>query len=402
MALPADVIGNILIYACESPKDAAARRWCLNKAWLEAHGAPALWRTLIISSAPCSRAHCTCSAWQRAPPQLRRAVERHTRRVEVRDSRADQQPYAPYNRRYNLGDGLAGQHFARLDEVLLAVSSTNTDQFYVDDEAALRPLFGARYLEVCLNDRVEGNNMESFLWGGNTYALLRNFTQLRCLQLDDWGTTVLLEPDYDEYKRGLVASGGEPAAIVRRYTYLDREPARQLTQLSLLEGEAFMVPGKVPANFFPHMEYIELDLGGTRTHSVPLLFAGVAAACPSLKLLFVRFCEDDTNSWERPENYSVFAHAPPSLTAVIMSLDELRLPEATSLRSSNSTASSLVSLISGHLPAGVHIHLIAHSVVDDRLLPKAPWRGTHPELPMNLDDPALAQDTFTYWGTPPS
>ena len=163
-----------------------------------------------------------------------------------------------------------------------------------------------------------------------------------------------------------------------------------------------MVPGKVPANFFPHMEYIELDLGGTPTHSVPLFFAGVAAACPSLKLLFVRFCEDDTNSWERPENYSVFAHAPPSLTALIMSLDELRLPEATSLRSSNSTASSLVSLISGHLPAGVHIHLIAHSVVDDRLLPKAPWRGTHPELPMNLDDAALAQDTFTFWGTPPS
>ena len=26
MALPADVIGNILVYACESPKDAAARQ----------------------------------------------------------------------------------------------------------------------------------------------------------------------------------------------------------------------------------------------------------------------------------------------------------------------------------------------------------------------------------------
>ena len=42
MALPADVIGNILAYACESPKDAAARRWCLCRAWLEAHGARAL------------------------------------------------------------------------------------------------------------------------------------------------------------------------------------------------------------------------------------------------------------------------------------------------------------------------------------------------------------------------
>ena len=288
MALPADVIGNILVFACESPKDAAARRWCLSRAWLEAHGAPALWRTLVISSAPFSRAHCTCSAWERAPPQLRRAVERHTCRVEVRDSRADQQPrWAPYNRRYNLGRGLAGQHFARLDELVLSVSSTNTAQTYVDDEAALRPLFGARCLEFCLDDRVEGNNTESFLWGGNAYALLRNFTQLRCLQLDDWGTTVLLGPDSNQ--RGLVASGGEPADIVRSFTYLDREPARRLTQLSFLDGEAFMVPGKNPANFFPHMEYIDLDLGGTPTRSVPSLFAGVAAACPSLRLLFFKF-----------------------------------------------------------------------------------------------------------------
>ena len=404
MALPADVIGNILVYACESPKDAAARRWCLSRAWLEAHGAPALWRTLIISSAPFSRAHCTCSAWERAPPQLRRAVERHTRAVQVMDARGDQQTYHVWNARYNLGRGLAGQRFARLEEVYLNVNSTNTAQSYAEDEAALRPLFGARCLDFELNGRSEGENTESFLYGGNAYALLRNFTQLRCLQIDQLPPTLFLEPDSGEYHRqhGLVAAGGEPAAIVERFTYLDREPARRLTQLSFLDGEAFMVPGKNPANFFPHMEYIDLDLGGTPTRSVPLLFAGVAAVCPSLRLLFVRFCEDDTNSWERPENYSVFAHAPPSLTALIMSLDELRLPEATSLRSSNSTASSLVSLISGHLPAGVHIHLIAHSVVDDRLLPKAPWRGTHPELPMNLDDPALAQDTFTYWGTPPS
>ena len=155
-----------------------------------------------------------------------------------------------------------------------------------------------------------------------------------------------------------------------------------------------MVPGKVPANSFPHMEYIDLDVAGKPTHSVPLLFSEVAAACPSLRVLFVRFCEDDTNSWEQPENYSVFARVPPSLTALIVSMDELPAPCPTS--------SSLVSLISGHLPAGVHIHLIAHNVVDDGLLPKAPWRGTHPELPMNLDDAALAQDTFTFWGTPPS
>ena len=400
MALPADVIGNILVYACESPKDAAARRWCLNKAWLEAHGAPALWSTLVITSVPFAGAHCTCSAWERAPTQLRRAVERHTRSVQVMDARGDQQTYHVWNARYNLGRGLAGQRFAHLEEVYLNVNSTNTAQSYAEDEAALRPLFGARCLDFELNGRSEGENTESFLYGGNAYALLRNFTQLRCLQIDQLPPTLFLEPDSGEYHRqhGLVAAGGEPAGIVERFTYLDREPARRLTQLAWLDAEAFLVPGKVPASFFPHMEYIDLDLGGTPTRSVPSLFAGVAAVCPSLRLLFFKFCEDDTDSWEQPENYSVFAHAPPSLTALIISLDELRLPEATSLRASNSTASSLVSLISGHLPAGVHIHLIAHSVVDDRLLPKAPWRGTHPELPMNLDDPALAQDTFTFWG----
>ena len=201
MALPADAIGNILVYACESPKDAAARRWCLSKAWLEAHGAPALWRTLIISSAPFSRAHCTCSAWERAPPQLRRAVERHTRRVEVMDARGDRQTYHVWNAHYNLGRGLAGQRFAHLEEVCLKVYSTNTAQSYVEDEAALRPLFGARCLELCLDDRVHENDTSSFLWGGNAYFILRNFTQLRCLQIDDWGTTVLLEPDSGGYRR---------------------------------------------------------------------------------------------------------------------------------------------------------------------------------------------------------
>ena len=74
MSLPTDVIGNILVFACESPKDAAARRWCLSRAWLEAHGAPALWRTLTLSTLPTDSAHCIMSAWVRAPQRLRRAV----------------------------------------------------------------------------------------------------------------------------------------------------------------------------------------------------------------------------------------------------------------------------------------------------------------------------------------
>jgi len=75
MALPADVIGNILVYACESPKDAAARRWCPSKAWLEAYEAPALWRTLTLSTLPTNGAHGTLSAWARAPQRLRRSLD---------------------------------------------------------------------------------------------------------------------------------------------------------------------------------------------------------------------------------------------------------------------------------------------------------------------------------------
>ena len=149
MALPTDVIGNILIYACERPRDAAARRWCPSKAWLEAYEAPALWRTLTLSTLPTARAHCAMSAWARAPQRLRRAVERHTREVVVKDATADGwREKTPYS----FGRGLEGQQFSRLHMVTLDVYNMTTQQSIEEDEAALRPLFGAECVSFDISD----------------------------------------------------------------------------------------------------------------------------------------------------------------------------------------------------------------------------------------------------------
>ena len=385
MALPADVIGKILVYACESPKDAAARRWCLSKAWLEAHGARALWRTLTLSTLPVGDAHCVMSAWARAPQQLRRAVERHTREVFVKDSRgvlSKHSMHAPYN----FGRGLAGQQFARLHTVRLEVFSTNTTQSYEDDEAALRPLFDAECLDL---GELVAHGSSAFLCGESSYKLLRNFTQLRRLWIVSGpAPTLFVKPDTTSFWRALVALDGVPADRAERLSYLHRERARRLTELRTLCVEDFLED--VPANFFPHLVHIELEGCELSMPSLATAFAVVGAACPSLRVLSLTIADSVGLGWERPENYSVFAHAPPSLTALVLSMDKVPTPYTRS--------SLLVSLISSHLPTGVHIHLIDNNVVDDGLLPKGPWEGTHPPFPMNLDDAALAQDTFTFWG----
>ena len=389
MALPTDVIGNILVYACESPRDAAARRWCPSKAWLEAYEAPALWRTLTLSTLPVGDAHCVMSAWARAPQQLRRAVERHTREVFVKDSRgvlSKHSMHAPYN----FGRGLAGQQFARLQTVRLEVFSTNTTQSYEDDEAALRPLFDAECLDL---GELVAHGSSAFLCGESSYKLLRNFTQLRRLWIVSGpAPTLFVKPDTTSLWRALVALDGVPADRAERLSYLHRERARRLTELRTLPVEVFLED--VPANFFPHMVHIQLEGYELSMPSLATAFAVVGAACPSLRVLSLTIADSVGQGWEREENYSVFAHAPPSLTALVLSMDKVPTPYTRS--------SLLVSLISGHLPAGVHIHLIDNNVVDDGLLPKGPWEGTRPPFPVNCDDAALAQDTFTFWGTPSS
>ena len=55
------VLARILEYA-NSPKETAQRHWCLSKAWLRAHDAPALWRTLKITALPTDNQQSTASS----------------------------------------------------------------------------------------------------------------------------------------------------------------------------------------------------------------------------------------------------------------------------------------------------------------------------------------------------
>ena len=67
-----DILARVLEYA-NTPKENVARHWCLSKAWLRAHDAPALWLTLTLTTLPTDWdcAHCIVSAWARAPPRWR-------------------------------------------------------------------------------------------------------------------------------------------------------------------------------------------------------------------------------------------------------------------------------------------------------------------------------------------
>ena len=254
MALPADVIGNILVYACESPKDAAARRWCPSKAWLEAYEAPALWRTLTLSTLPTARAHCAMSAWARAPQRLRRAVERHTREVVVKDAMTTGRWEKPP---YSFGRGLEGQQFARLRMVTLSVWNKSTQQGIEEDEAALRPLFGAECASIELSDygllQRRIGNADCYLRSRRAYEILGNFTNLRRLDLCESSTDVLLQPD--SMHHCLVALEDDFFTDrVETLTYLTQEQARRLTELNSLSLEQFLAPGTIPANFFQHMQ----------------------------------------------------------------------------------------------------------------------------------------------------
>ena len=181
-SLPDDVLVHVLEYLC-TLNDIAARRWCLNKAWLKAHAAPVHWRTLTLAiNLPLGDDdHCLASAWERAPQQLRLAVERHTCHVELTEGR-DKIPYS-------LGRGLAGQRFARLQKVTIDVLfATKSSQNYDDDADALSPLFVAEgliapFIEWTGNQWAE----ESFLYGQQPRTLYKKFPNLRRLELAGLG-----------------------------------------------------------------------------------------------------------------------------------------------------------------------------------------------------------------------
>ena len=381
LSLPEDVLPNILDYLC-SHSDIAARRWCLNKAWLAAHAAPVHWRFLNIKThLPLGdTGHCLCSAWERAPRQLRLAVERHTRHVFVEDGDTHwSDPPTPYS----LGRGLAGQRFARLEKVSLYVWNHRKAQHADDVEAALSPLFGAECLYA---------TMDGCLRGVTPYALYSKFPNLRRLELPDGAADIFLDPSTSKnYPDALLALDGESSDRVERRTYLDREKAVRLIELRGLYVDN-IISDAVPDGMFPHMTFLELH-DSCELQKLGTIFARVAAVFPVLELLSLHF-DSLRTTWDVVGNYSVFACAPRSLKAIVLIFNSYcNLPFP--------TASPLVALIQSHLPAGIQVHIVACRDVipeNDGLLPEGFWEPDQfPMVGEHYDDAALARASFSYW-----
>jgi hypothetical protein len=396
-----DILARVLEYACE-PKDAAARKWLVSKAWLRPHDTPALWRTLKLTALPTDDpAHCLVSAWARAPQRLRSVAERHTRCVMITDG-------GPSTTPYTLGSGLAGQQFAHLEKAAIQVENPNSTQGYAADRAALEPLFGVAWLETLLN--YYGNGFLSLERGREFF---QNFPNVRLLKLPSWFTPLFFREEFaDNFIRRtntLLAYDGEEYA----HRFLDRQQAARLVELSGLRARSFCYP--VPAGLFPHMTNLELCESALLIEDLASVFANVSVACPVLELLTLSI-DTAGDTWRERENYSVFAHAPPRLKALCLMLDDVDLPP------SCETASQFVALVQGHLPTGVFVHVSTYRLLeDDGVLPVAPWApepgpflgGSYNDAALArttsslgpggaYDDAALARTTFTPWGSSPA
>ena len=113
----------------------------------------------------------------------------------------------------------------------------------------------------------------------------------------------------------------------------------------------------------------------------------------------------ERSTWADESNYSVFAHAPRSLKALVLVLQDTKIP--------NLTRSQFVALIQRFLPAGVQVHIkIAEGSVswsmegmkavepweDDGALPKGFWEPDHsPGVGEFYDDAVLARASFSEW-----
>ena len=390
-----DILARVLEYACV-PKEAAARKWLVSKAWLRAHDTPALWRKLKLTALPADngRAHCTCAAWARAPQRLRSVVERHTRCVMITDggpSGATHISEAPYH----LGSGLAGQNFARLDKVDCCVECGNSAQGYAADRAALQPLFGVACLSSYLSHHGDD---QTFLCTERAEDFLQNFPNVRRLQLPDEYVPIFMRAEHATrfFSHGLlVPDDGNGRG------FLDRQRVTPLVELSGLRGACF-VNGTVPANLLPHVLHLVLHESELQIQNLEPLFANVAAACPVLEMLTLSI-DSEYDTWRMRDNYSVFAHAPPRLKALILCFDGVNLPCKTSAQ--------FLELVNTYLPAGVQVHVSAviHKsyrrrgtdraqgwrVLQDGV-PQAPWApATWPVLGESYDDAALARASFT-------
>ena len=425
--LPPDVIAHVLAHAC-GPSEIAARRWCVNKAWLEAYGDAGLWRTLTLSTAGGSRAaHSMCSAWVRAPQQLRLAVEKSTRTVVVA-SETDSEAQAADSRglqldEYSLGRGLAGQRFARLETVCLYVWNLGSTQSYGEDEAALRPLFGADCLRINLpdsmcitdteispsylqrlreetgrNDHKNSDKMPvgSFLDKRNVYMLCERFQRVQHLDPEEMWMPVYLDPVGQGafFQRSLLVRDGEDAHLAKHETYLDLERAAQLVDLRSLLMSDFL-DGNLPDRLFPDMKRLSLDARGEALEELATVFEQCARVCPSLEFLTLMHSEDH-DTWKLVDNYSVFAHVPSTLKTLVIALDVVEPPVVAS------TTSAFVRLVQRHLPARAQVHIIASPdcrlLVDDKRLPRAPWApNLFPDVGEKYSDAALARASFTPW-----
>ena len=390
-----DLLARVLEYACV-PKEAAARKWLVSKAWLRAHDTPALWRTLKLTALPTDApVHCLVSAWARAPERLRTLVERHTRCVIVADGGPSDARIIPQTP-YTLGSGLAGQQFARLERAVIQVGNRNSAQGYAADRAALQPLFGVAWLETRL--AYFGNG---FLSLERSREFFQNFPNVRLVDLPRRYTALFMRAEdadsWHQRTHGLLAHDGEEYD----YRFLDRQQAAQLVELAGLRANSFRHP--VPLGLFPHMTSLELSESDLTMQDLATVFANVSRACPVLELLTV-IVDGERDTWRLRENYSVFAHVPPRLKTLCLMLDTMELP------SSCQKASQFVALVQGHLPTGVYVHVSStlHCfeddgipvLDDDGLLPVAPWApAPGPFLGHSYDDAALARATFTRWGS---
>ena len=404
-SLPDDVLVHVLEYLC-TLNDIAARRWCLNKAWLKAHAAPVHWRTLTLAiNLPLGDDdHCLASAWERAPQQLRLAVERHARHVEFTECASRDKPP------YSLGRGLAGQRFSRLQKVTIDILfATKSLQHYDDEAAVLSPLFGAESLVAPFLEWTGWQGTEeSFLYGQQPRALYKKFPNLRRLELAGIGADLFLRPDqsgqYSSY--ALLAPEGVPADMVQTRTLMDREQAAQLVELRTL-GLADIVHASTPAGLFPHMTLLELWESFLPLYQLQTAFTRVHAICPILEILILQL-DSEYDTWADESNYSVFAHAPRSLKALVLILESTKIP--------NLTRSQFVALIQRHVPAGVQVHIkideksVSWSMggrhgwtalepwEDDGALPKGFWEPAQfPGVGEFYDDAVLARASFSEW-----
>ena len=183
---------------------------------------------------------------------------------------------------------------------------------------------------------------------------------------------------------------------------MDREQAAQLVELRTL-GLADIVHASTPAGLFPHMTLLELWESFLPLYQLQTAFTRVHAICPVLEILILHL-DSEYDTWADESNYSVFAHAPRSLKALVLVLQSTKIP--------NLTRSQYVALIQRNLPAGVQVHIkIDEKSVscraghedfepweDDGVLPKGFWEPAQfPEVGEFYDDAVLARASFSEW-----